>query len=146
MRFQVTLELWETEASSTYRELRSIECGLLLIAPEARGTVVRYGNDNYSAVRAVMFGSTKPDCQRIAVKIHEIVEAHQIELEMVWRRRSMRRLFYAIGSPKNLIFRSIGSRRRALRGWQACVDPFRLTGLLLTGATSWGDFAASIGL
>ena len=88
MRFQVTLELWETEASSTYRELRSIECGLLLIAPEARGTVVRYGNDNYSAVRAVMFGSTKPDCQRIAVKIHEIVEAHQIELEMVWRRRS----------------------------------------------------------
>ena len=88
MRFQVTLELWETEASSTYRELRSIECGLLLIAPEARGTVVRYGNDNYSAVRAVMFGSTKPDCQRIAVKIHDIVEAHQIELEMVWRRRS----------------------------------------------------------
>ena len=88
MRFQVTLEPWESKASSTYRELRSIESGLVLIAPEARGTVVRYGNDNYSAVRAVMFGSTKPDCQEVAVRIHEIVEDYQIQLEVVWRRRS----------------------------------------------------------
>ena len=83
------MEPWESEVSSTFRELRSIESGLLLVAPEARGTVVRYGNDNYSAVRAVEFGSTKPDCQEVAVRIHEKAEEHQIQLEMVWRRRSM---------------------------------------------------------
>ena len=104
MRFQVTLEHWESEASSTYRELRSIESGLLLIAPEARGTVMRYSIDNYSAV---MFGSTKGDCQEVAVRIHHIVEKYQIELEMVWRRRSTEDLFYATKYQRNLICLSI---------------------------------------
>jgi hypothetical protein len=53
------LEDWEKGCSSTYRELRSIESGLELIGPEARGKAVRYGNDNYAAVRVVEFGSTK---------------------------------------------------------------------------------------
>ena len=56
-RFQVTLKERETDASSTYRELRSIESGLTLIGPEAKGCVVRYGNDNYAAVRVVEYGS-----------------------------------------------------------------------------------------
>ena len=87
-RFQVTLEDWETEASSTYRELRSIECGLILIAPEARGSVVRYGNDNYAANRCVEYGSTKDDCHEVARRIHDLVEKYNIQLEMVWRRRN----------------------------------------------------------
>ena len=87
-RFQVTLEAWETEASSTYRELRSIECGLILIAPEARGSVVRYGNDNYAATRCVEYGSTKEDCHEVARRIHDLVEKYNIQLEMVWRRRN----------------------------------------------------------
>ena len=45
-RFQYPLEDWEAEESSTYRELRSMEIGLILIGPEARGCVLRYGNDN----------------------------------------------------------------------------------------------------
>jgi hypothetical protein len=44
-RFQVSLEDWEKEQSSTYRELRSIESELELIGPEARGKAVRYGKD-----------------------------------------------------------------------------------------------------
>ena len=52
-RFQVTLQEWETEASSTYRELRSIESGLTSIGPEARVCVVWHGKDNYAAVRVV---------------------------------------------------------------------------------------------
>ena len=87
-RFQVTLQEWETEASSTYRELRSIESGLTLIGPEARGCVVRYGNDNYAAVRVVEYGSTKEDCHEVARRINNIVEHFEIRLEMIWRRRN----------------------------------------------------------
>ena len=47
-RFQVTLNECETNASSTYRELRFIESGLTLIGPEARVCVVKYGHDNYA--------------------------------------------------------------------------------------------------
>ena len=87
-RFQVALEDWETEASSTYRELRSIEMGLSLIGPEARGTVVRYGNDNYAAVRVVEFGSVKEDCHAVARRIKDLVKFYNIRLEMIWRRRN----------------------------------------------------------
>ena len=55
--FQVTLNEWETNASSTYRELRSIESGFTLIGPEARVCVVKYGHDNYAEVRVVEYGS-----------------------------------------------------------------------------------------
>jgi hypothetical protein len=50
-RFQGSLEDWEKEQSSTYRELRSIESGLELIGSD--------GNDNYAVVRVEEFGSTK---------------------------------------------------------------------------------------
>jgi hypothetical protein len=86
-RFQVSLEDWEKEQSSTYRELRSIESGLELIGPEARGKAVRYGNDNYAAVRVVEFGSTKEDCHAVAKRIADLVERYDIKPEMVWRRR-----------------------------------------------------------
>ena len=33
-----------------------IESGLPLIGPEAKGRVVRYGNDNYAAMRVVEYG------------------------------------------------------------------------------------------
>ena len=87
-RFQVTLNEWETNASSTYRELRSIESGLTLIGPEAKGCVVRYGNDNYAAVRVVEYGSTKEECHEVARRINDIVEHFEIKLEMIWRRRN----------------------------------------------------------
>ena len=58
-RFQITLEEWEKEMSSTYRELRSIEHGLQLMGPEVRGQAVRYGNDNTTAVRVIELKSTK---------------------------------------------------------------------------------------
>ena len=82
-RFQVSLEDWEKGNSSTYRELRSIESGLELIGPEARGKAVRYGNDNYAAVRVVEFGSTKEDCHAVAKRIADLVERYDIKLEMV---------------------------------------------------------------
>ena len=95
-RFQVALEDWETEASSTYRELRSIEMGLSLIGPEAKGTVVRYGNDNYAAGRVVDFGYTKEDCHEVARRINDLVEFYNIRLEMVWRRRNMEDLLASV--------------------------------------------------
>ena len=87
-RFQVSLEDWEKELSSTYRELRSIESGLELIGPEAIGKAMRYGNDNYAACKIVEFGSTKEDCHEVAKRIAILVEKYDIKLEMVWRRRN----------------------------------------------------------
>ena len=83
-RFQITLEEWEKLYSSTYRELRSIEYGLMLMGPEVRGQMVRYGNDNYAACRVVEFGSMKRDCHLVAKRIAALVD----RLEMVWRRRN----------------------------------------------------------
>ena len=87
-RFQVSLEEWEKECSSTYRELRSIEHALTLVGPELRGRSIKYGNDNMAACKVVEFGSTKADCHGVAVKIANLVEYFQIELVMVWRRRN----------------------------------------------------------
>ena len=87
-RFQISLEKWERKCSSTYRELRSIECGLRLIGPEVRGQVVRYGNDNYAACKVVEFGSTKKDCHMVACRVAALVEEFDMKLEMVWRRRN----------------------------------------------------------
>ena len=87
-RFQVPLEDWERQKSSTYRELRSVEYGLILIGPEARGMAVRYGNDNFACCKVVEFGSTKEDCHEVAKRINELVEKYQITLQMVWRRRN----------------------------------------------------------
>ena len=88
MRFQYPLEDWESQESSTYRELRSMEIGLTLIGPEAKGCVLRYGNDNYAAVKAAAFGSTKEVCHMVAKRINEICDRYEITLEVVWRRRN----------------------------------------------------------
>ena len=87
-RFQVSLEEWEKEYSSTYRELRSIEHALTLVGPELRGKSIRYGNDNMAACKVVEFGSTKADCHMVAVRIARLVEVFKLELVMVWRRRN----------------------------------------------------------
>ena len=60
-----------------------------MMGPEVRGQAVRYGNDNYAAVRVVEFGSTKKDCHVVAKRIVELVEHLDIKLEMVWRRRKL---------------------------------------------------------
>ena len=39
-RFQYQLEDWESQERSTYTELRSMEIGLTLIGPEAKGCVL----------------------------------------------------------------------------------------------------------
>ena len=87
-RFQQPLEDWETEESSAYRELRSMEIGLTLVGPEARGCTMRYGNDNYSAVKTCMYGSTKQSCHDVARRILSLCEYYDISLEVVWRRRN----------------------------------------------------------
>ena len=87
-RFQHPLEDWEAEESSTFRELRSMEVGLTLIGPEAAGCVLRYGNDNYAAVRAAAFGSTKERCHEVAKRINDLCDEYGITLEVVWRRRN----------------------------------------------------------
>ena len=78
---------WDTNTSSTYRELRSIESGLTLIGPEARGLAVRYVNDNYATVRVVEYGSTKEECHEVARRVNDIVH-FEIKLEMIRRRRN----------------------------------------------------------
>ena len=113
-RFQVSLEEWEKEYSSTYRELRSIEHALTLVGPELRGKSIKYGNDNMAACKVVEFGSTKADCHGVAVKIANLVEFFQLELVMVWRRRNTEEITLCDRLSKDSILVNIGCPRRVL--------------------------------
>ena len=42
-----------------------------MIGPEVKGCVVRYSNDNYAAVRIVVYGFTKEECYEMARRINE---------------------------------------------------------------------------
>ena len=77
----------ERSASSTFRELRAIEEGLKSQGERLRGLTVRWGCDNWAAGKIVKWGSMKPDCHEIAVKIEEVCRKYRIRLETFWLSR-----------------------------------------------------------
>ena len=60
--YQACLEEDEIGTSSTYRELRAIEEGLKVRGRELRGSVVRWGCDNWAAGIIIKVGSMKLSC------------------------------------------------------------------------------------
>ena len=70
-RFKIALREDERKTSSTYRELRGIEEGLRSQGEKLRGMKVRWGCDNWAAGKIVKWGSMKPDCHEVAVRIEE---------------------------------------------------------------------------
>ena len=64
----------EQMMSSTFRELRAIEEGLLLRREALRGHLVRWGCGNWAAAKIIKLGSMKPDCHEVALRIDKIVK------------------------------------------------------------------------
>ena len=91
-RFKVALTEEERSASSTYRELRAIEEGLKAQGERLRGMTVRWGCDNWAAGKIVKWGSMKPDCHEVAVKIEEFCRRFQVRLETFWLSRDSREI------------------------------------------------------
>ena len=85
--YQAYFEEDERSASSTFRELRAIEEGLRVRGQELRGSLVRWGCDNWSAGMIVKVGSMKPDCHQVALRIAELSKKFEIELEPFWLSR-----------------------------------------------------------
>ena len=50
------------------------------------------GCDNWAAGRIVKWGSMKPDCHEIAVRIEEACRFYQVKLEMFWLSRDSREI------------------------------------------------------
>ena len=86
--YQACLEEDEIGTSSTYRELRAIEEGLKVRGRELRGSVVRWGCDNWAAGIIIKVGSMKLSCHEVALRIAELVKKWEIELEAFWLSRS----------------------------------------------------------
>ena len=72
--FKVSFMEEERGRISTYRELRGMEEGLLILGSDLRGTRVQWGNGIRAACKAVELGSMKKDCMEIALRIAKIVE------------------------------------------------------------------------
>ena len=87
-RFKVSFTEEEKGRSSTYRELRGMEEGLLILGPNLKGMRVQWENDKWAACKAVELGSTKKDCMEIALRIAKIVEKYDIEFQVEWKRRN----------------------------------------------------------
>ena len=79
--YQAYFNEGERGASSTFRELRAIEEGLRVRGHELKGSLVRWGCDNWSAGVIVKVGSMKPDCHQVALRIADLAKKFEIELE-----------------------------------------------------------------
>ena len=86
--FKIQFSEEEKKMSSTYRELRGIEEGLKMAGEAWRRKNVRWGCDNWAAVKACELGSTKADCMEVANNIGMLAESFEMKLEVVWKRRN----------------------------------------------------------
>ena len=101
-RFKMALREDERKTSSTFRELRGIEEGLRLQGEKLRGKTVRWGCDNWAAGKIVKWGSMKPDCHEVAVRIEEVCRVLQIKLETFWLSRDSREIELCNGWSKEV--------------------------------------------
>ena len=70
--FNVVLAENERDRSSTFRELRGIEEGILANCKRLQRKTVRWGCDNWAAGKIIKLGSMKEDCHAVAVRIEEL--------------------------------------------------------------------------
>ncbi len=87
---QMSLIGWTSEEknhSSTWRELRAIEHGLMSFAPLLRDKRVFWHTDSQPVFYLVKRGSMKPEINKIAESICQFCFANSIYLEVQWIRR-----------------------------------------------------------
>ena len=92
--FKAALVEEERKKSSTFRELRGIEEGILANGRRLQGKVVRWGCDNWAAGKIVKLGSMKGDCHAVALRIEELCRKWKIRLETFWVSRDSKQIKY----------------------------------------------------
>ena len=92
--FKAVLAEEERKKSSTFRELRGIEEGILANGRKLQGKVVRWGCDNWAAGKIVKLGSMKKDCHAVALRIEELCRKWKIKLETFWISRDSKQIEY----------------------------------------------------
>ena len=75
---------WETEQSSTWRELRAVGQVLLSLAQKLSGERIHWFTDNQNVVSILLHGSKKPLLQKESLTIFQVNLVHQIKLEPEW--------------------------------------------------------------
>lgn len=70
--FHIGWSKFEKEKSSTWRELKAIELGLLSFHRVIDGKTVKWFTDNQNCVKIIESGSMKSDLQEIALGIFQI--------------------------------------------------------------------------
>ena len=102
--FQVNLTAEEVGMSSTYRELRGVEEGLKALEGQIKERSVRWHCDNWAACKIVEYGSTKPDCHKVAVRINKLIQEFGLKFEIVWQSRETEEIRFADKISKDFDF------------------------------------------
>lgn len=79
--------MWSSEEkgkSSTWREMRAIELGLVSFCSSLEGRNLKWFTDNQNCIRIVQAGSMKKDLQKLAISIFTICKEKQISIDLQW--------------------------------------------------------------
>lgn len=86
--FHIGWSEFEKEKSSTWRELKAIELGLLSFHRVIEGKTVKWFTDNQNCVKIIESGSMKSDLQEIALGIFQICLSKGISIDAQWIPRN----------------------------------------------------------
>ena len=87
--FQQNWSPVERNNSSTWRELKAVELGLISFAPSLLGKQVAWSTDNTNVVSIVHSGSKVTALQDLALRIFHVCVTSGISLEMKWIPRDL---------------------------------------------------------
>ena len=79
---------FESEKSSTWRELKAIDLALTSFKDNFTGKVIKWYTDNKNCVNIVTSGSMKPELQSIALSIFSTCIQKGISIDIQWIPRS----------------------------------------------------------
>ena len=114
----------ERAASSTFRELRAIEEGLEVRGRDLRGSLVRWGCDNWATGVILRVGSMKPHCHEVALRIAELTRRWEIELDPFWISREEPQIREVDKLSKEVDTSDYKLSREDFRGLEEAFGPF----------------------
>ena len=100
--FKVVLAEEERKKSSTFRELRGIEEGILANCKRLQRMIVIWGCEYWAAGKIVKLGSMKEDCHAVAVRIEELCRKWNTQLDTFWISRDTEQIEYCDRMSKDL--------------------------------------------
>ena len=75
---------WESQQSSTWRELRAVSSVLQSFASSLADERIRWFTDNQNVVRILLYGSRKPLLQAEALTVFHLSVTHHLTIEPEW--------------------------------------------------------------